>query len=345
MSGEIEVISAGGGRILSMRNTNKNTPGIRLDSDDPLLTLKANYNYRVKLEYRTENGVKSWIEAHYSTDPKHVIAKKNLPDTHGEWSTAALDLEPKVEMPLFLTVCNDGKNTARIFLKKVDVLDPRTSFSPNSTGQYLLLPFEKVATACTSERLFSANNSQMIDFEEWGPKNFNQIPFFVVDPANGTKNIILLNGSQGQVPPSMPKRVDLPVNVRVKAFHVLGGVAGWGWPYAPDANGATRGAPEGAVSVIARVRYTDGTYEDHEWKNGEHQCDYGIGNNADKFATMTGSILAFELKGNRQVRYLTVRPFRTDVVKEIEFLKGPDDDWTAPMIVAVTVERAAEPKK
>jgi hypothetical protein len=127
---------------------------------------------------------------------------------------------------------------------------------------------------------------------------------------------------------------------------VLGGVSGWGWPYSTnDPNAATRGAPEGTVSVIARVRYADGTSEDHEWKNGEHFCDYGVGNNGPKFDAMTGSTLAFETKGNRQVRYLTIRPVRKDVVKQIEFIKGAEDDWTAPMIVAVTAERLPEEKK
>jgi hypothetical protein len=125
----------------------------------------------------------------------------------------------------------------------------------------------------------------------------------------------------------------------------LGGVSGWGWPYAPNADGATRGAPEGAVTVTARVRYADGTVEDHEWKNGEHFCDYSVGNNAEKMAGMAGSTLAFELKGKRQIRYLVVRPFRADaVVKDVQFVKGPDDDWTAPMIVAVTAEKAAVKK-
>jgi hypothetical protein len=346
MSGGLEVMAEDdGGRTLALWNTSKNTPGVRLDSEDPLYTLKANFKYLLKIDYRTEKGVKSWVEARYSPNPQHLITRTNLPDTDGDWATADLELEPKVEMPLYLSFCNDGKNSERLFLRKVDLLDPRIGSPSAPGGGFLVLPLDAVATASTSEKLFSSNNNQMLDFEEWGPKEFNRVPFHVIDPANGTKNIILLNGSQGQAPPNMPKTVTVPIRSRVVALHVLGGVSGWGWPYSPTADGTTRGAAEGTVTVIARVRYADGAVEDHEWKNGEHFCDYSIGNNAEKMAALTGSTLAFELKGKRQVRYLVVRPFRTDaVVKDIQFVKGPDDDWTAPMIVAVTVEKLAEKK-
>ena len=38
----------------------------------------------------------------------------------------------------------------------------------------------------------------------------------------------------------------------------------------------------------------------------------------------------------KQVRYLAVRPDKTEPIKEIEFIKG--GDVTAPIVVAVTVE-------
>ena len=48
-----------------------------------------------------------------------------------------------------------------------------------------------------------------------------------------------------------------------------------------------------------------------------------------------GSQFAFDLDG-RQMRYLRVTPKRAVLIKELEFLKGPDR--TAPVIMAVTVE-------
>ena len=48
-----------------------------------------------------------------------------------------------------------------------------------------------------------------------------------------------------------------------------------------------------------------------------------------------GSKFAFPLRG-QQIRYLAVTPKRPDVIRQIEFVKGPDG--TAPVVMAVTVE-------
>ena len=50
---------------------------------------------------------------------------------------------------------------------------------------------------------------------------------------------------------------------------------------------------------------------------------------------MPGSKFAFDL-GGRQLRYLSIAPKRSEVISEIEFIKGRDR--TAPVVVAVTVE-------
>jgi hypothetical protein len=47
------------------------------------------------------------------------------------------------------------------------------------------------------------------------------------------------------------------------------------------------------------------------------------------------SKIAFRLRG-QQVRYLAIEPKRTDVIEDVELVKGPDD--TAPIVMAVTVE-------
>ena len=44
-----------------------------------------------------------------------------------------------------------------------------------------------------------------------------------------------------------------------------------------------------------------------------------------------------------QMRYLVIHPKEpTKVIEEIEFIKGMKDDVTAPVIMAVTVERPAK---
>ena len=45
---------------------------------------------------------------------------------------------------------------------------------------------------------------------------------------------------------------------------LLGGIAGWGFPY----------GEKGSVSMIVRFNYADGKSEDHPLKNGEEVADY-----------------------------------------------------------------------
>ena len=81
--------------------------------------------------------------------------------------------------------------------------------------------------------------------------------------------------------------------------------------------------------MIVRLHYADGKVENHPLKNGIHFADY------IRPIDVPGSKLAFRLRG-QQLRYLAVRPERTEPIARIELVKGPDD--TAPIVMAVTVE-------
>ncbi len=81
--------------------------------------------------------------------------------------------------------------------------------------------------------------------------------------------------------------------------------------------------------MIVRLHYEDGKTEDHSLRNGEHFADY------IRRIDVPGSKFAFALRG-QQIRYLSVVPKRDAVIKEIEFVKGPDK--TVPVVMAVTVE-------
>ncbi len=131
--------------------------------------------------------------------------------------------------------------------------------------------------------------------------------------------MIELYGPGGAVAKSMPKSVTAPCNGSAKAIHLLGGVGGWAWPY----------GKKGTTSMIVRLHYADGKTEDHALLNGVQMADY------IRVVDVPESKLAFKL-GGRQVRYLAVKPERTDKIESIEFVKGDDD--TAPVVMAVTVE-------
>src|SRR5262249_51452295 len=151
-------------------------------------------------------------------------------------------------------------------------------------------------------------------------KTFAGVPFHLVDPqGDRVRNVVLLYGPQGSLPPKMPKSVILPCNTPAKAIHLLSGVSGWGFPL----------GTKGSVSLIVRLHYADGATEDPRLKTGEHFAD------STRRVDVPGSQFAFGLRG-RQARYLAVSPQRPEPIKEVEFVKGPDD--TAPIIMAVTIE-------
>ena len=110
----------------------------------------------------------------------------------------------------------------------------------------------------------------------------------------------------------------VPCNSAARAVHLLSGVGGWCHPF---------GRP-GSVSMIVRLHYADGKTEDHPLKNGEHMADYIRVVEVPDRNSRSG--------WRQQVRYLSIAPKRTDVIANIEFVKGEDD--TAPVVMAVTAE-------
>lgn len=189
-------------------------------------------------------------------------------------------------------------------------------------GKYLPLPLEKVATVVSTRGMFYSEDAaaERLIFDDWGPKTVEGVPFVLVDPQGvRVPNAVLLYGPQGTLPPRMPRAVTLPCNAPARAIHLLGGVSGWGFPL----------GEEGSVSLIVRLHYADGVVEDHPLRNGEHLADY------IRRVDVPGSKFAFDLRG-RQVRYLAIRPQRSEPIASIELVKG--DDATAPVVMALTVE-------
>jgi len=191
-------------------------------------------------------------------------------------------------------------------------------------GKYLPVPLDRYATAISTKGLFhdGDNGPDRVVFRDWKPKLFKDVPFLLTDPRGKTiPNIILLHGPQGSLPPSMPKSVTLPCNTAAKSIHLLSGVGGWNFP-------AHRSE---SVSMIVRLHYEDGQSEDHPLLNGVHFADY------IRRVDVPGSEFAFDVRG-QQVRYLNIQPERpTNKIATIELVKG--DDPTAPIVVAVTIER------
>ena len=189
-------------------------------------------------------------------------------------------------------------------------------------GRFVPLPLEKVATAVSTKGLFYDQHAagERLVFDDWKPKTFQGVPFTLVDPqGQSVPNVVMLYGPLGYLPPKMPKSVSLSLASPVKAIHLLGGVAGWGFP----------ATAKGSTSMIVRLVYVDGQKEDHALVNGEHIADY------IRRVDVPQSEFACDLAG-RQIRSLRIQPKRPEPLAAIEFVKG--DDGTAPIVMAVTAE-------
>ncbi|MCE9631824.1 MAG: glycosyl hydrolase, partial [Planctomycetia bacterium] len=181
---------------------------------------------------------------------------------------------------------------------------------------------EKVATAVSTKGLFLDQHAvgERLVFTDWGPKQFQGVPFQLIDPQGQTvPNIVMLHGPQGYLPPKMPKSVALSVGSPIRALHMLGCIAGWGFP----------AIGQGSTSMVVRFTYDDGKTEDHKLVNGEQIADYV------SRTDVPGSEFAFDLDG-RQLRYLRIQPGRPNPIVSIELVKGTDA--TAPIVMAITAE-------
>lgn len=190
-------------------------------------------------------------------------------------------------------------------------------------GKFMPISLDRYATAISTKGLFHEGDDgpDRMVFSDWTPKILKDLPFILTDPRGKTvPNIILLNGPNGSLPPTMPKTVTLPCNSEAKAIHLLSGVGGWSFPY--DANKT--------VSMIVRLHYKGGETEDIELINGVHFADY------IRRVDVPGSEFAYAL-GAQQIRKVTVTPKKRDVIETIELVKGPDR--SSPIVMAVTVER------
>ena len=193
-------------------------------------------------------------------------------------------------------------------------------------GPYVPLPLDAVATAVSTRGLFHDGDDgpdRMI-FQDWEPKMVGDVPFVLVDPSGkSVKNMVLLHGPRGALPPKMPRTVELPVGKCVQSVHLLSGVGGWSHPF----------DSEPTVSMTVRLNFADGESESHDLVNGVHFADY------IRRVDVPKSEFAFAL-GSQQIRYLVVTADRIAEVDSIELIKGPDA--TAPIVMAVTIEQPAD---
>lgn len=171
----------------------------------------------------------------------------------------------------------------------------------------------------------SQNDPASLAFKQFGIVMVDNIPFNIVNPAANTRgqNVIVLKGGSGFAK-TLPQRVEFPVGTTAKKLYVLGGVAGWGFPY---------GVPDIQVDVPAakaRLEYADGGSEEITWRNGEEFADYV------RPYEVPGSRSVGGLTDSGQLRWFTIVPKRQAEIKRI--LLESFDNHLAPTFIAVTAQ-------
>ena len=231
--------------------------------------------------------------------------------------------EPDVPAPKRLGLYTNGTCDIESVRFGPLLLEPKPDPKPAPTYQTLALG--NAATATTAKSMFTGAAHEVYVFPRWGMQTFLDIPFNVPDPKDGTvKNVIVLHGPLGRVSAKMPKEVQVACNAPAKAIHLLSGIAPWAFPF----------NREQTLSMTVRLRYADGTTEDHPLRNGIHFRDYADFSGTDE---VPGSKQVLRIE-HRQVRYLVLSPKKPGVpIRTIDFIKGEDN--TAPVVMAVTIEK------
>jgi len=116
--------------------------------------------------------------------------------------------------------------------------------------------------------LGSEVTSDQVLLRRYGEVAVNGVPFVLPDPGllEGGRNVVVLRGGADPdaVSKTMPLSATIPVNQPAGRLHLLGAVAGWGWP--------ATAARETALTVV--VHYEGGAEERIELVNGVDIADH-----------------------------------------------------------------------
>ncbi len=180
-------------------------------------------------------------------------------------------------------------------------------------------------TADSRKGLYAAQTSApSLSFKQFGVVMVDNIPFNIVNPAATAhgQNVVVLKGGTGFAK-TLPQRVEFLVGTEARKIYVLGGVAGWGFPYGdPDI--------QDVPAAKARLEYADGQSEEIVWRNGEVFADYV------RPYEVPGSQSVGGLTDAGQLRWFTIVPKRQAEIKRITLESF--NNHLAPTFVAMTAQ-------
>jgi type 1 glutamine amidotransferase/mono/diheme cytochrome c family protein len=207
--------------------------------------------------------------------------------------------------------------------------DELLTWAKQRTASFHPIAFDTAATADGRQGVYLSKEVAMdrVSLKQHGRTRVNDVPFVLPNPAklSGGKNVIVLQGgaSASALSRSMPSIIELPVNQPGGRLHLLGAVAGWGWP----------AMKEKEPLLTLTVHYRDGSAETITLTNGIDIADHAGP------VEVPGSV-ATGLVAKGQMRYLwrdLAKPgLRIDKITLTSFGKK-----AAPLVAALTLESPA----
>lgn len=201
-----------------------------------------------------------------------------------------------------------------------------------NSARCVCLDFKGVTNTISTQEIFSGTKSNStlndITLESWGRKTIHGVPFELIDPQNNrTPNIFIFGGGDMETSLNRSKQMSIPCHAAAKKIHVLGGIAGWAFPFKSKRN----------VAIVAKLHYKNGGVEEHQLLNGTHFADWCMPD-----GNVPTAPVVVQLDNKRHLRYFSLTPREHDVIEKIEFVKPDDGDEIAPIFFAITVERPDE---
>jgi putative heme-binding domain-containing protein len=199
-------------------------------------------------------------------------------------------------------------------------------------ARFRFIDLTSTFTASTKNGLYASarESGGTLPVSKFGIVNALGVPFKVADPAKqpGGNNIMVLKGGPDDShSKTLPQKVEAKVGHEVKQLHILGNVAGWGFPYGG-------GSDVPALKITAQ--YAGGAKEELTFKNGVEFADY------IREVNVPGSKLAPGIAdGGKQMRLVSKPLAGKGVVEKLIFESF--NNGLAPTTLAVTADLSNDP--
>jgi serine/threonine protein kinase len=236
-------------------------------------------------------------------------------------------LEPAGTTTAALDEIDPSINPKLAEARSVTVRSTSSTLSP----RFVPLDITKVATADSRKGAYSSlTDMRAVNQPQLrGPVEVAGVPFEILDAAKIPSGMdqITLRGGSGHAKQNYPLKVEIPVgNISLVRLHVVGGVAGWGYPFDKADNHL------GVLGAKMTVVHTGGVKEEIYLRNGYEMTDHIAGPGVPGSALIQG----FATTG-QQLRYFA-KPILNGTPVEKVVLESFNNHM-APTFFALTAEK------